>query len=60
MSQLTALPAMHNDVVETDTALDANILGDARSPQPICDADDAADSVEDAGRVHIGGGMMHF
>lgn len=60
MSQLTVSPAVHNDAVETDTAVDANILGSARSPQSVCDADDAADSVEDAGRVHIGGGMMHF
>lgn len=60
MFQLTASPAVHNDVIEAKTALDAKTLGDARSPQPICAADDAADSVEDAGRVHIGGGMMHF
>lgn len=60
MSPLTASPAVHNDVVETETALDANTLGGACSLQPVCAADDAADSVEDAGRVHIGGGMMHF
>ena len=60
MSQFTASPAVHDNVVETETALDANTPGDARSPQPLCAADDAANSVEDAGRVHIGGGMMHF
>ena len=60
MSPLTASPAVYNDVVEAETTPDANALGHTCSPQPICAADDTADSVEDAGRVHIGGGMMHF
>lgn len=60
MPQLTASPAVHNDAVETDMALDADTLGHARFLQPIRAAEDAVDSVEDAGRVHIGGGMMHF
>lgn len=60
MSQLTAPPAVHNGAAETDATFDADTLGNARSPQPASAADDAADGTEDAGRVHIGGGMMHF
>ena len=59
MSRPTVSPAVHDDVAEAGLTPAADTLGN-RSPQPASAADNAADSIEDAGRVHIGGGMMHF
>ena len=59
MPQLTASPIAQDDVVQDDLAPDAATWDNAGAAQPIA-AEEAADSIEDAGRVHIGGGMMHF
>lgn len=59
MPQLTASPNAQDDAAQADLAFGAATPDNADTVQPIAAAE-AADSIEDAGRVHIGGGMMHF
>ena len=60
MPQLTASSVAQDDIAQDDLAPDAATPDKAGAAQPMFIADEGADSIEDAGRVHIGGGMMHF